>query len=670
MSLDFLTPLFDWIAQNPTWAGIIVFLIAMGESLAIVGMFVPGAVLMVGCGALIATGSLSFWPTLWCAVAGAIVGDGLSYWLGHHYKEQLRTVWPFKRYPGMIDQGTRFLQKHGGKSVAFGRFVGPVRAIIPAVAGMMGMKPLRFFTANISSALAWAPAYLFPGIVFGASLGLAAEVASRLAILVIGTIVLLWVSLLALKRTYNFFAPRAQQIATDVIKWGRTHTHLGQLTSALLDPQQPETKGLAILATALTLSALLIFFLFQQFSAGSLMLRLDYSTYQMLQELRTPWGDHIMTTISQLGDTTMQVTLVTVLTLWLLLRKHWLAASHWLAAGIFAWVISWLLKQSLKIPRPTGADSGMYEGAMNFSFPSSHTVVATCLYGFMAILIAKELPQRWRWGSYAVALVAILSIAISRIYLGAHWLSDVLGGLLLGLIWVAIIGIAFRRHYAPPIPLSGLLGIPAALLLTFGSWYVITTHDENMQRYAQQHTVEQNTFAQWRYTDWQQLPSYRIDSRGLEMQPLNLQWSGELKTLEQHLEELGWQSPIPLSTKSALLWLKPKAELTELPRLPLSHNGRPPALVMTLPDQRLVLRLWTADLALENNKQVWNGYIAHEKLTAVSIINYPVVDTNFNTPIQQFKPFIATLNWEIKHRPEDALSGNWHREILLMWQDH
>jgi len=71
----------------------------------------------------------------------------------------------------------------------FGRFVGPVRPVIPAVAGMMQMPAGRFLAVNVASALVWAPAYLLPGIAFGASLELAAEVAGRLAVLVLGILV-------------------------------------------------------------------------------------------------------------------------------------------------------------------------------------------------------------------------------------------------------------------------------------------------------------------------------------------------------------------------------------------------------------------------------------------------------------------------------------------------
>ena len=209
MDFSYFQPLFDWITQHQTWAGIIVFLIAFTESLAIVGLFIPGALLMLAIGALIGAGALPFWPTFWWAVAGAVVGDGVSFWLGYFYKQQLRVLWPFSRYPALLDHGERFLEQHGGKSILFGRFFGPVRAIVPASAGIMGMTPGRFLFANVSSALAWAPAFLLPGMVFGASLNLAAEVASRLALMIAGAILLIWFSLWLSRRIYRLQSRRA-----------------------------------------------------------------------------------------------------------------------------------------------------------------------------------------------------------------------------------------------------------------------------------------------------------------------------------------------------------------------------------------------------------------------------------------------------------------------------
>ncbi|MGD8617175.1 MAG: DedA family protein, partial [Gammaproteobacteria bacterium] len=142
----------SWVSLHPVWAGIIVFLVAMAESLAIVGVLVPGVAMMFGVGALISAGALEFWPTVAWAVAGAVLGDGLSFFLGRHFQDHLPGLWPFSRHPEMLQRGIDFFQRYGGKSVVFGRFVGPVRAVIPLVAGMLRMPPGRFLAANVASA--------------------------------------------------------------------------------------------------------------------------------------------------------------------------------------------------------------------------------------------------------------------------------------------------------------------------------------------------------------------------------------------------------------------------------------------------------------------------------------------------------------------------------------
>ena len=163
--------LVDWIGQNPDYAGWVIFSMALLESLAIVGVFVPGVVILFGAGTLIGAGVIDFWSSCLWAVLGAIIGDGLSYWLGHHY-ENATEKWPwFRVHPEVLEKGTRFIEKYGDLSVALGRFFGPIRAIVPLVAGLLHMPPGRFYVANILSALVWAPAYLLPGMLAGSAAG-------------------------------------------------------------------------------------------------------------------------------------------------------------------------------------------------------------------------------------------------------------------------------------------------------------------------------------------------------------------------------------------------------------------------------------------------------------------------------------------------------------------
>jgi len=238
---ELLQQLLQWISLNPVWAGIAIFLVAMIESLAIIGVLVPGVVLMFGFGAMITTGTLSFWPTFGWAVAGAIVGDSLSFFLGHHYRDQLTSFWPFNKHPRSLEQGIVFFQRYGGKSVFIGRFFGPIRAVIPLVAGMMGMPPKHFIVANVASALIWAPAYLLPGMVLGASLELASEVAFRLVILLLLLVALLWLMIWGIKRLFLFSQPHASIWVQTALNWGR-HTRI-----------ETHWKNLAIGTTVLVL---------------------------------------------------------------------------------------------------------------------------------------------------------------------------------------------------------------------------------------------------------------------------------------------------------------------------------------------------------------------------------------------------------------------------------
>jgi undecaprenyl-diphosphatase len=164
---EWFTELLGWIELNPAYAGWVVFSIALAESLAIVGVLVPGVVILFGAGTLIGAGILDFWTMCAWAIAGAIIGDGLSFWLGHHF-EYLTERWRwFRLHPDHLQRGVDFFRKYGDLSIALGRFFGPIRAIVPLVAGLMRMPPKRFYIANVLSALVWAPAYLLPGMLLG-----------------------------------------------------------------------------------------------------------------------------------------------------------------------------------------------------------------------------------------------------------------------------------------------------------------------------------------------------------------------------------------------------------------------------------------------------------------------------------------------------------------------
>lgn len=154
----------DFVVNHRDWAGPIAFLLAFGESLAIIGVLVPATTVLVVVGVLIGQGLLDFWIMALWAIPGAAFGDWLSYWIGRKFDRAVARVWPFAQRPELLESGHRFFERWGTASVFFGRFLGPVRATIPLVAGMMDMPRGLFQFANWTSACIWAPYWLAVGV--------------------------------------------------------------------------------------------------------------------------------------------------------------------------------------------------------------------------------------------------------------------------------------------------------------------------------------------------------------------------------------------------------------------------------------------------------------------------------------------------------------------------
>lgn len=161
-----------FLKDHPNLMPLVMFALAFGESLAIISFLVPATLLMLAIGALVEVSGLSLWPVWLAAVVGASLGDAVSYWLGFHYKDRARGFWPLSRRPDLILRAEDFFTRFGVWGVAIGRFFGPLRAVVPLVAGILAMRQVPFQVANVSSAMVWAFAMLAPGAAATKLLGL------------------------------------------------------------------------------------------------------------------------------------------------------------------------------------------------------------------------------------------------------------------------------------------------------------------------------------------------------------------------------------------------------------------------------------------------------------------------------------------------------------------
>ena len=154
-----------FIAHHAAWTFPVMFITAFLESFVFVSLLFPGTAILVAAGLLVPDGTLPFFPLVSGAILGAVLGDSISWWLGLRYGERLTRFWPLSRHPELVLRGEAFFERFGALSVFVGRFFGPLRAMIPLVAGMMKMAARPFWIANVTSAFIWAPALLIPGSV-------------------------------------------------------------------------------------------------------------------------------------------------------------------------------------------------------------------------------------------------------------------------------------------------------------------------------------------------------------------------------------------------------------------------------------------------------------------------------------------------------------------------
>jgi len=161
---DFISAILIGVSSNYWLFVFLVFLVCVGEAVFIAGLLVPSLPILLLVGGLISAQNLNFWPIFFAATAGGVVGDAISYWIGYWLKDRIKTIWPFRNYLHLISRGEEFFARHGGKAIFIGRFITGLKAVVPGIAGMMGMNWGYFTFINIISAFVWAASHILPGM--------------------------------------------------------------------------------------------------------------------------------------------------------------------------------------------------------------------------------------------------------------------------------------------------------------------------------------------------------------------------------------------------------------------------------------------------------------------------------------------------------------------------
>lgn len=437
-----------WLIVHPDAILLCVFLLAMIEAIAVIGIIIPAVPVLFVLSVLAAHAEIALGPLFAAGIAGAMTGDGVSYALGHGFKHRIETIWPFSRYPDWLHRSEAFVEKHGGKGIIFGRFIGPLRSFVPMAAGIFRMKPLYFLWMNFLSALVWAPFHLLPGY----SLGAAAAhdwLPGRPQLLLVAALLILVAILAWLLPALDSWRRR----------WTSTHP-LANSGRCLAVDGHPEDQRAALR---------LALFAFAGFAliAGLLpwLKPVDMALSSQLFALRQSALDPLFVVLSILGDTKGLLVFGGVVTGWLALRKEWNAAGLALLISALCLALPSLFKLLFSISRPMLVMSP----PDSWSFPSGHAFSAVMVWGFVLVLLERY----GRAGVMGVArpllFILILFTMAARPYLGVHWLSDVLAGGLLGLACLAGLRWFWYRRAAPGMSLlEVIIMLLLALTLSVG----------------------------------------------------------------------------------------------------------------------------------------------------------------------------------------------------------
>lgn len=617
MGHDLFAGLLAWVGAHPLAALALVFAVAVGESLFLFGLLVPGALFMFAFGALIGANLLPIGATFAAAIAGTLVGDGVSYALGRRYVGRLSSLPGFARAPALVARGERFLADHGGKAIVMGRLIGALRPIVPTVAGAAGVSVARFLVMDIVATAIWAPCYILPGVVFGASLDLAAQVATRLALLLLAVVAIVWATTVSVRFLLAAGRVAIRRYAVGLLAWSRRHRRLGLLGPALADPRQPEIPALAVGAGLLMLATALAYLAMWGWQRPVFPGHFDALTFYLVQSLQTPISDQIAFAVAQMGSPLIYLPFAAVLAAVLAVMGNLRAAGHWIVALGFSALVTLGLRWWLAIPAPSGYFHGDATDPLFLAGGGQDLMLCATVYGLAGIMIAAGRPPAERPYYHSITVAGVVLIALARLYLGLDWASDLIIGLAIAFVWLNMLVLSYRRQR--PGRVSG--GPVLSVLAGFAMVAVVAgiLPDTTYRAWAQARAARPPSLvADWPGAGFGQLDRRIKDIAGRDSAPLNVQAAGSAAALRERMVRAGWQAPPKLGMSQPLHWLVSDAGIDALAVLPRIHDGRQPAitLVHAVADagsvrdttHRRVLRLWPTDQRRASDRSpLWVG---------------------------------------------------------------
>jgi len=445
----------------------VLFLLVGCESL---GVPLPGETALITAAAAAALGHLSIYGVIATAAAAAMLGDNGGYWIGRRGGVAL-----LRRYgrfvhvtPAQLERAHAFFDRHGPKTVFYGRFVALLRTWAALLAGAARMSYGTFVLYNALGAVCWSLLFGTLGYLFARHLSQLEHYVGRASL----AAVLLLALVVALVLGGRWFAANRARLVARVQAWSE---HL-LTTSALrrLRARYPrawafvtarfareEYLGLHLtVGFVISLAALWVFgAVTEDVISHDPLTQFDVTLLVWLHAHATAAGYAIASAVSLLGSPLVLTAVALVGGVWLAIRRQGIVLTGWVAAFAGGGLLDALLKSVVRRPRPPYAAAFLPH--YSWSFPSGHAMGSLIGYGMLAYVLVELVVRRraLQLGVVVGAAVLIVAVGLSRLYLGVHYFSDVVGGYAAGVVWLAacISGLELARRGRPgPRPATGI----------------------------------------------------------------------------------------------------------------------------------------------------------------------------------------------------------------------
>jgi undecaprenyl-diphosphatase len=441
------------------WTYLLVGTLAFLETGAFIGLVAPGETAVLVGGLVAGQGQIDLFILIAIVWGAAVAGDVTSYTLGRRLGRAwlLRHGERLKITEERLQQVEGFFEKRGGLTILVGRFIGLVRALAPFIAGTSRMPFRVFLPYDIVGAGAWAITFCVLGYVFWQSFDRLTQYVSR-GLFAFGTVVALGFALYGLVRLRRDAELRGKVVAwlerrqdRPLVRpllrlarpaWRRVGEPAAGGVEATarfgLHRLKPGHLGLELTTLIAVASVATLSFMLLGREVGDGETPADATAADIAAEIRFEPLTSFVKVATDLGSSPVIGLVLLATVVWALRRRRWIDAGALLAGAALSYGLVHLFKEGFGRPRPAG---GLVD-TITAAFPSGHSAYAVALIACATVIVRARVGWALRFAVVGIAVGLVVFVAATRVYLRVHYLTDVLGGVSLGLAVWSLVGIA------------------------------------------------------------------------------------------------------------------------------------------------------------------------------------------------------------------------------------